>query len=60
MSNFINIYTNIYTYIIHVCQKWLKLKMIQETRVIDNKYCASFPTSRFQYLIGVPDSGNGR
>ena len=28
--------------------------------IIDNSYCVLFPTSRFPYLICVPDSGNGR
>ena len=41
-------------------QKWLKIKMIQKTCVIDNNYSALFPTSRFPYLVCVPDRGNGR
>ena len=34
--------------------------MIQQTSVIDNNCFVLFPTSRFPYLICVPDSGNGR
>ena len=34
--------------------------MIQKTRVIDSNYSVLFLTSRFPYLICVPDSGNGR
>ena len=29
-------------------------------RVVDSNYCVLFPTSRFPYLICVPDIGNGR
>ena len=52
ITSFINIYTNIYTYII--CDK------NDFNGVINNNYCVLFPTLRIPYLICVPDSGNGR
>ena len=59
ITNFINIYTNIYIPISYVT-KVTQNKSDSINRVIDNNYCVLFPTSRFPYLICVPDSGNGR
>ena len=49
ITNFMNKYTNGYTYII--CDK---------NDDTDNSYCVLSRTSRFPYLICVPDSGNRR
>ena len=34
--------------------------ILQHGRVFDSNFCVVFPTSRFPYLILVPDSANGR
>ena len=54
IANFINIYTNIYTYII--CDERMTQNkndsinaILQHGRAVDNNCCVVFPTSRFPY-----------
>ena len=50
IANFINIYKNIYTYII--CDKNDSINsMLQHGSVVDNNCWVVFPTSRFPYLV---------
>ena len=52
-ANFINIYINIYTYII--CDENDSIiSILQHARVVDNSCCVVFPTSRCPYLILCP------
>ena len=53
ITNFINIYTNIYTYIIYD-ENDSKKKNNSISSCIDNDCCVLFPTSRFPYLILCP------
>ena len=50
MTNFINIYTNIY--LCYMWQKLLKIKMVLEIRVIDNNYCVLI-ISCFNFLLPI-------
>ena len=34
--------------------------ILQHGRVVDNNCCVVFPTSKFPYLICVPDRANGK
>ena len=59
IANFINIYTNIYTYII--CDERMTQNkndsinaILQHGRVVDNNCSVVFPTTRFPYLILCP------
>ena len=59
IANFINIYTNIYTYII--CDERMTQNkndsinaILQHGRAVDNNCSVVFPTSRFPYLILCP------
>ena len=53
IANFINICTNIYTYI--TCDDNDSIKSIlQHGRVVDKNCCLVFPTSGFPYLILCP------
>ena len=53
IANFINIYINIYTYII--CDENDSIiSILQHARVVDNSCCIVFPTSRCPYLILCP------
>ena len=53
IANFINIYINIYTYII--CDENDSIISItQHARVVDNSCCVVFPTSKCPYLILCP------
>ena len=58
IANFINIYTNIYPYIIGDENDLNKNdsinSIVQHGRVVDKKCCVVFPTSKFPYLILCP------
>ena len=58
IANFINVYTNIYTFI--VCDENDSKKIdsinsiLQHGRVVDKNCCVVFPTSGFSYLALCP------
>ena len=61
IANFINIYANIYAYIICDENDSKKKKkndlinsILQHGHVVDNNCCVIFPTSSFRYLILCP------
>ena len=58
IANFINIYTNIYTYLYMTRMTQNKNDSInsimQHGRVVDKNCCVVFPTSGFPYLILCP------
>ena len=58
IPNFINIYTNIYTYLYMTRMTQNKNDSInsimQHGRVVDKNCCVVFPTSEFPYLILCP------
>ena len=59
IANFINIYTNIYIYILYVTRMTQNqndsiYSIMQRRRVVDSNCCIVFPTSRFPYLILSP------
>ena len=58
IANFINIYTNTYTYIIsdenHLNKNDSIIAILKHGRVVDKNCCVVFPTSEFPYLILCP------